>query len=99
MSCSQKNNYLKIIDADCACGIVNALFQSLLNDPKSTNDNWCRVCSSFRQFGDLNFQVFTLREFFENFNDFIFVGWDSDFYKLAFLIVISGLLANISLSV
>ena len=43
--------------------------------------------------------VFTLREFFEYLNDFTSVGWDCHFYNLAFLIVISGLLANISLSV
>ena len=100
VSCSQKNNHLKIINADCACDVVNALFQSRPNDlSKSTKDNWCRVCSCFPHFGDLNFQVFTLRAFFEYLNDHISVGWDCHFYNLAFLIVLSGLLANISLSV
>ena len=67
-----------------------------LRAPKTTGVVYVPV---FHIFGDLNFQVFTLREFFEYLNDYISVGWDCDFYNLAFLIVLPGLLANISLSV
>ena len=95
MSCSQKNNHLKIINAECACDTVNALFQSRLSDSKSTKDNWCRVCCCCPHFGDFNFQVFTLGAFLEYLNDFISVGWDCHFYNRTCRIVISGLLANI----
>ena len=74
-----------------------------LRAPKTTGVVYVAVFTCFHivfsHFGDFNFQVFTLRAFFEYLNDFISVGWDCHFYNLACRIVISGLLANISLSV
>jgi len=69
-----------------AWDFVNVLSQSLLNDPKCTNDNWYCLFSCFPHSGKFNFQVFILKEFLNYLNECISVRWACHIYNLAFLI-------------